>query len=266
MNTPKEDSPSMSTALTDNQSTTGAAQRLIVALDVPTLEEARQCVQALEGIVWFYKIGLELFQAVNHEFIQEMKARGCRVFLDLKMNDVDETIRRAVRRATEMGVDFLTIQGSRRTVQAAVAGKGEGPVKILFVPLLSSWDAQILQEWGLVGPNPRYTPRFSQIDDYVMWHAHEAVAHGADGLIASGPYVRQFRDRFPGHLIVAPAIRPAGHDSHEHARSLTPAQAIRNGADYLVVGRPIRDADDRRAAARRIVHEIDEALRSRPNT
>lgn len=236
------------------------ARRLIVALDVPTLDEAWRYIQALEGIVGFFKIGLELFQVVNQAFIAELKQRGCRVFLDVKMSDVDETVRRAVRQAATMGVDFLTVHGPRATVRAAVSGKEGSSLAILAVPLLSSWDERTLQELGLLGPHSHCTPRFSRIEDYVTWRAEEAIDCGADGLIASGPFVKHLRSRFPDTLIVAPAIRPAGQNTHEHARSLTPAQAIRDGADYLVVGRPIRDASDRRAAAQQIVQEIEQAL------
>jgi orotidine-5'-phosphate decarboxylase len=105
-------------------------ERLIVALDIPSLVEARRYVQELEGIVWFYKIGLELFLAVNASFIEELRARNCRIFLDLKMNDIDETVRRAVSLAADLGVDFLTILGNHATAHAAVLGRDDRPMKI----------------------------------------------------------------------------------------------------------------------------------------
>ena len=234
---------------------------LIVALDVPSASEARKFVEELEGVAWFYKIGLELFLTVNAEFITELRQRQCRVFLDLKMNDVDETIRRAVSQATNLGVDFLTIQGNRATAKAACLGKTNQPLKILAVPLLSSWGETDLQELLLIGPNDQFKPRFEHIDDYVFWRAEQAISQGCDGLIGSGEYVRKFRDWFGEKVtIVSPAIRPSGTSTNEHKRSLTPGEAIKNGADYLVVGRPIRDASNRKEAAQRVIEEIGTAL------
>lgn len=236
-------------------------ERLIVALDVPSLEEARRYVRDLEDIVWFYKIGLELFLAVNVDFIQELRARNCRVFLDLKMNDIDETVRRAVHLAADLGVDFLTILGNHATAKAAVLGRGDRPMKILTVPLLSSWGEKDLQALGLLSAYPGDPARFYALDDYVVWRAEMAMAQGCDGLIASGNYVKCLRERFGRDpLIVAPGVRPAGQNTHDHQHCLTPFDAIQAGADYLVVGRPIRDAASRRKAAQEIQEEIAAAL------
>jgi len=241
-------------------------ERLIVALDVPSLEEARRYVQDLEGVVWFYKIGLELFLAVNADFINELRARNCHIFLDLKMNDIDETVRRAVNLAADLGVDFLTILGNHATAKAAVRGRGERPMKILTVPLLSSWGEKDLQDLGLLGAHAGDPARFHSLDDYVLWRADMAMAQGCDGLIASGKYVRILRGQFGEKvLIVSPGVRPAGQNSHEHQRSLTPFDAIQAGADYLVVGRPIRDAASRRDAAQEIQDEIALALKAGPS-
>ena len=236
------------------------SHRLIVALDVPTVEDARRYVDDLDGVVGFYKIGLELFLSVNANFLGELRQRQCRIFLDLKMNDVDETIRRAVAKASNMEVDFLTILGDQATVKAACLGRGSQLLKILGVPFLSSWTENDLRELLLLGPHPEYTPRFQHIDEYVYWRADQAVSQGCDGLIASGEYVKKLRARFKDQIIiVAPAIRPSGEAPHEHARFLTPAEAIRDGADYLVVGRPIRDAPNRKDAALRILDEMEKA-------
>jgi orotidine-5'-phosphate decarboxylase len=246
-------------------------ERLIVALDVPSLEEARRYVQDLEGIVRFYKIGLELFLAVNVDFIEELRARHCRIFLDLKMNDIDETVRRAVNLAADLGVDFLTILGNHATAKAAVLGRGDRPMKILTVPILSSWGEKDLQDLGLLSAQeessmlvrPEDPARFHSLDDYVLWRADMAMAQGCDGLIASGKYVRILRQRFgEKSLIVSPGVRPFGQNTHEHQRSLTPFDAIQAGADYLVVGRPIRDAASRRNAAQKIQEEIASALKA----
>jgi orotidine-5'-phosphate decarboxylase len=238
-------------------------ERLIVALDVPSLEEARRYVQDLDGVVWFYKIGLELFLAVNVDFIEELRARNCRIFLDLKMNDIDETVRRAVNLAGDLGVDFLTILGNHATAKAAVLGRGDRPMKILTVPLLSSWGDKDLQDLGLLNAHAEDSARFHSLDGYVLWRADMAMAQGCDGLIASGKYVRILRERFGEQaLIVSPGVRPAGQNTHEHQRSLTPFDAIQAGADYLVVGRPIRDAASRRNAAQGIQDEIASALKA----
>jgi len=237
--------------------------RLIVALDVPSVQEARQYLDDLEGVVRFYKIGLELFLAVNQEFLEEIRARQCRIFLDLKMNDIDETVRRAVNLAADLGVDFLTILGNHATATAAVQGRGDRPLKILTVPLLSSWGENDLQELGLLQNEKGDGARFATLDDYVMWRAETAMAQGCDGLIASGKYVKMFRDRFGEQaIIVSPGVRPAGQNTHEHQRSLTPFDAIQSGADYLVVGRPIRDAHNRKEAAQRIQDDIALAVKT----
>ena len=237
------------------------SQRLIVALDFSDLPEARRCVDELEGVVSFYKIGLELFLASTGDFFEELRQRHCRIFLDLKMHDVDETIKRAVANASKLGVDFLTIHGNSATFKAACSGNGDRSLKILAVPLLSSWNEQDLQEMFLVGPIQGFTPRFNSLDDYVFWRADQAVSQGCDGLIASGEYVKKLRDKFGEKvLIVSPGIRPPGSSADEHKRSLTPSQAIQSGADFLVVGRPIRDAEHRRDTAQRIIAEIERVL------
>lgn len=234
-----------------------------MALDVSSLAEARRYVQDLESVVWFYKIGLELFLAVNVRFIEELRDRNCRIFLDLKMNDIDETVRRAVNLAADLGVDFLTILGNHATAKAAVLGRGDRQMKILTVPLLSSWGEKDLQDLGLLGAHLGDPARFHTLDDYVLWRADMAMAQGCDGLIASGNYVRILRERFGDKvLIVSPGVRPAGQNTHEHQRSLTPFEAIQAGADYLVVGRPIRDAANRRKAAQEIQDEIAAGLKA----
>ncbi|MCA9497964.1 MAG: orotidine-5'-phosphate decarboxylase [Nitrospira sp.] len=241
-------------------------ERLIVALDLSSLKEARRYIQDLEGVACFYKIGLELFLAVNADFIKELRAQNCRIFLDLKMNDIDETVRRAVHLAADLGVDFLTILGNHATAKAAVLGRGVGSIQILTVPLLSSWGEKDLQDLGMLSVQPGEPGRFQTVDDYVVWRADMAMAQGCDGLIASGKYVGILRERFGEKaLIVSPGVRPAGQNTHEHQRSLTPFDAIRAGADYLVVGRPIRDADNRRQMAQAIQDEIALAVKAGPS-
>ncbi|MCA9473328.1 MAG: orotidine-5'-phosphate decarboxylase [Nitrospirales bacterium] len=237
------------------------SERLIVALDFSDVDEARKCVDELDGIVNFYKIGLELFTAPSRDFLNELRERQCRIFLDLKMHDVDETIRRAVANVASLEVDFLTIHGNSATLQAACSGKTNHRLRLLAVPLLSSWNEKDLQELFLVGPAEGFIPRFDTLDEYVFWRADQAIAQGCDGLIASGAYVGRLRERFGKNvLLVSPGIRPSGLSTDEHKRSLTPRKAIQDGADYIVVGRPIRDAMDRKAMAQRIIEEIDSAI------
>ncbi len=237
-----------------------AKDRLIFALDVPSAKDAQQCIQDLEGIVTFFKIGLELFVASGMDLLIELQDRGCRIFLDLKMQDVDETIRRAVAAATQRGVDFLTIQGGAATNKAAKLGRGDSKCQLLSVPLLSSFAEDDLRDLHLIGPSTDFQPRFSSLDEYVLWRAGEALDTGCDGLIGSGEYVGKFRQSFPQALIVSPAIRPPGSSTDEHKRFLTPAEAIKAGADFLVVGRPIRDATNRKETAQAIIQDMEAAL------
>ncbi|MGB0908822.1 MAG: orotidine-5'-phosphate decarboxylase [Nitrospirales bacterium] len=236
---------------------TSPAEKLIVALDFSDVDEARQCVDELDGIVSFYKVGLELFTSPSRDFLEELRQRNCRIFLDLKMHDVDETICRAVANVATLGVDFLTIHGNSATMKAACRGKAQQSLKILAVPLLSSWNEKDLQELFLVGPTAEFTPKFATLDDYVYWRADQAISQGCDGLIASGEYVKKLRARFDEKIfIISPGIRPSGSPTDEHKRSLTPGKAIQDGANYVVVGRPIRDASDRKDMAQRILDDI----------
>jgi orotidine-5'-phosphate decarboxylase len=238
-----------------------ARDRLIVALDLPTAGEAISLMDELQGLVSFYKVGYQLFLAAGMEFVRTVMGRGARVFLDLKMDDVEETITSALREITRNGVHLLTLQGSRATAQAALAGRGQSAFpKILSVTLLSSLGEQDLIDLQILGKEGK----FRTLIEYVLWRAGQAADSGCDGVIASGNTVAAVRSRIGDRaVIVSPGIRPAGSASDEHKRSATPREAIAAGADYLVVGRPIRNAPDRRAAARAIIEEIEEALSAR---
>lgn len=227
-----------------------------------TAQEAEAIASSLSGIVSCYKVGYQLFVATGQTFVKKLADSGCEVFFDLKLNDVDETIRLAVSNLMKQCscVKFLTLQGGAATVRAAVAGRGasQSPM-LLSVPLLSSLDQSDLAEQGLIGE----TARYRTIDDYLAGQAGRVIEAGSDGLIASGGAIALLRQQFPrstGKVIVSPGIRPSGASTDEHKRSATPAGAIRDGSDYLVVGRPIRDASDRASAAREIVREIEQAL------
>ncbi len=234
-----------------------AAKRLIVALDFGSVEEAREAVAALDGIVSFFKVGyyLQMLRG-NEAFIDELLASGKRVFIDYKLGDIPETVKWGVRGAAKRGVDFVTVQGAgdaaRAALEAAVEGKVDGQPKILFVTLLTSMGGREAGEAGLSG----------QVEDIVRDRARLALDVGLDGVIASGREAASIRALAgPERLtIVTPGIRPSGAGSDDHKRATTPGEAIRAGADYLVVGRPILRAADPRAAAAAIITEMGEAL------
>jgi orotidine-5'-phosphate decarboxylase len=215
------------------------AERLIAALDVPSAREARALAEQLGDAVRFYKIGLELFTAEGYfELLEWLAARGNKVFADLKLYDIPETVRRAVANVSRRGATFLTVHGHRSVMEAAAREKGA--MKILAVTVLTSFDQKDFQEF-----ETRKT-----VQDIVLSRARGAVEAGCDGVIASGleakPLKAEFRDRL---LVVTPGIRPASNAGDDQKRTVDVAQAFANGADYIVVGRPIRDAKDPRAAA-----------------
>ncbi len=233
-----------------------ASSRLIVALDTPTADDAMEIVDELGDAVSFYKVGYQLFIAEGLPFINKLKDMGKKVFLDLKMDDVGETIKLAVEKiAGNGGIEFITIQGSGATAKAAFEGRGDNALpKILFVTFLSSRNQDDLNEL-FAGGNVTF-------EEYLHTRAETALESGSDGFIASGESVRQFRNDFSEQnpLIVTPGIRPGGSTTDDHKRSLTPYEAIMAGSDYLVVGRPITKAPDRKEAALKIIKEIENAL------
>ena len=235
--------------------------RLIVALDVPSESEAVTLVNDLAGTVSFFKVGYQLFLASGIPFVRRLVQQGHRVFLDLKMNDVPETISLAVREMAKVGVQFATIYGTDATVRAAVAGRAASVFpKILQVTLLTSMNLDDLADFG-IGVGTAGVNRFATVEQYALWRGEQAVVAGCDGLVAAGSNVADLRHRLgPGPLIVCPGIRPAGAAADDHQRAALPRTAVQAGADYLVVGRPIRDASDRKGAARAIIGEIEEGL------
>ncbi len=231
-----------------------ARDRLILAMDVPSRGEAEQLLDRVGDSVRFVKIGLELYTAAGPAIVERALAQGKRVFLDLKFLDIEETVRRATAKVAAMGVDFLTIHANRKALTAAVAGRGEtrgAGLKLLAVTVLTNFDANDLRDMGLQW----------SVADLVAARARLAHEVGCDGVIASGEEPSAIREKVGGRfLIVTPGIRPAGKGADDHARVTTPAQAIKAGADYLVVGRPIRDAGDPQAAAEEIVVEMQAAF------
>jgi orotidine-5'-phosphate decarboxylase len=222
-------------------------ERLIVALDVPSVAEARALVEKIGGAAHFYKIGLELFSAGGfHELAAWLAARDCKVFADLKLHDIPETVRRAVASLRATGITFLTVHAERGVMEAAV--KERGGIKILAVTVLTSTSQADLAGMGFSG----------KLEDLVLARARAAADLGCDGVITSGLEVSRIKSVFASRLLaVTPGIRPAGGDAADQKRVVDVAQAFRNGADYIVVGRSIRDAADPAAAAAQIQRTIE---------
>jgi orotidine-5'-phosphate decarboxylase len=226
-----------------------ARDRLFVALDVPTIDDARKLVAELDDAVNCYKVGLELLFGGGIEFAQGLKAAGRTVFLDLKLLDIANTVERAAANIARLGFDFLTVHGTdAKTLDAAVRGRGSSPLKLLAVTVLTNLDHADLASQGIASMSPA---------ELVVRRAQLAKEAGFDGVIASGLEAADVR-RAVGEdmLIVTPGIRPAGSAAADQTRVMTPAAAIAAGATHLVVGRPITQASDPRAAAQRIVAEI----------
>jgi orotidine-5'-phosphate decarboxylase len=223
--------------------------RLIFALDVPRLEDARQLIRTLGDAVGFYKLGLEVFLSGQYfELMEELKGRGKKVFADLKLFDIPATVAAAVRQLARHEVDFCTVHGNDGMLRAAAMAKGD--MKVLAVTALTSLDQGDLDDLGF------------QCDaaELVLSRARRALECGCDGVVSSGLEVPALRESIDHSLItVCPGIRPV-HNDDDQRRVVTPGRAIRDGADYLVVGRPIRDAEDPRAAAESIQAQILDAL------
>ena len=229
-----------------------ARDRLITALDAPTADAGRALVSRLGDAINFYKIGLEMLFGCGLGLASELKASGKSVFLDMKLLDIPNTVEKAAANISGLGLDFLTVHGhDRKTMDAAVKGRGASKLKLLAVTVLTSSDQHDLDQQGIAS-----TPR-----ELVLKRARMAAEAGFDGVIASGAEAAAVRlISPPGFLIVTPGIRPAGAPAGDQARVTTPGQAIGDGASHLVVGRPISGAADPREAAKTIIAEIAKAL------
>jgi orotidine-5'-phosphate decarboxylase len=229
--------------------------RLIVALDVPEADDARALVERIDDGATFYKIGMELCMAPGFfELLGWLRAQDKKVFVDLKFFDIPETVARAVSRLSEQGAQFCTIHGNQSIMQAAAKAKSNG-MKVLAVTALTSLDRGDLDDLGFA----------CDVEALVLSRARRALAAGCDGVVSSGLEVAKLRLEAPQELIcVTPGIRPVDNDVAagvgDQKRVMTPTLALQAGADYLVVGRPIRDAQDPRAAALAIQTEIAGAL------
>ena len=224
-------------------------ERLIFALDVPSLEDAQTLISKLGGSVEFYKLGLEVFLSGHYfELMAELKGKGKKVFADLKLFDIPATVAAAVRQLALHEVDFCTVHGNDSMLKAAADAKGS--MQILAVTALTSLDQGDLDDLGFK----------CDARTLVLSRARRALALGCDGVVSSGLEVGTLREHADPRLItVCPGIRPI-HNDDDQQRVMTPYQAIRDGADYLVVGRPIRAASDPASAAEAIQADIARAL------
>ncbi|GAA6212898.1 orotidine-5'-phosphate decarboxylase [Hyphomicrobiales bacterium 4NK60-0047b] len=224
--------------------------RLIVALDFPTVEQARECVKEIGPACRFYKIGLELLFAGGQELVQELLHKGHQVFVDAKLLDIGATVQKSTANIALLGADFLTLHVSdSKTLKAAIKGRGDSPLKLLGVTVLTNLEQTDLLEQGIEGRSPK---------DLVLHRAKLAYEAGLDGVIASAQEAAAIRELVgPDFLIVTPGIRPSGAEVGDQARVTTPKDAINFGADYIVVGRPITKAEVPQEAAQAIQDEME---------
>lgn len=228
---------------------TQADPRLILGLDLPDALAARALIDRLEGEVGFFKIGLGMLAAGGLDLAAGLKGQGARVFLDLKLFDISATVTAAVRGLMRTAPDFLTVHGDPHVVRAAVVGRGDAPTRILAVTILTSLDRADLDA-AMIVPGA--------VAGLVEARAARAFEAGADGVIASPQEAAAIRalPGAEGRLIVTPGVRPAGAALGDQKRVATPREAIRAGADHIVVARPILSAPDPLAAARAITAEL----------
>lgn len=230
-----------------------ADPRLIVPLDLPTTDEARDMVERLGDAVSFYKIGLELLASDGMALARELKASGKSIFLDWKLHDIGATVERSARVLAQSGCDLLTVHAEPQVMQAAVKARGGSDLKILAVTVLTSLtDADLIEMGYAFGAR-----------DLVERRVRQAVECGVDGIVSSPHEAALAREIAkdtgkPGFLIVTPGVRPFWSAKNDQARAATPEAAIRAGASHLVCGRPITAANDPREAALKVVGEIAE--------
>jgi orotidine-5'-phosphate decarboxylase len=218
-----------------------AKDKIIVALDVASPKEARELVRRLGDQVSWFKIGLQLFTTGGPTIVEEIRASGSKVFLDLKFHDIPNTVRQAVRSACALGIDMLTIHlcGGMEMCRAAVEGRADSSTLLLGVTVLTSQNDQTLAEVGIK----------AKVVEQVLLLATLAKAAGIGGLVASPHEVRLLRDQFGSHFtIVTPGVRAVGSDHGDQRRVMTPSEAFKAGSDYLVIGRSITAAADPVAA------------------
>lgn len=223
--------------------------RLIVALDLPSVAAAEKAVEQLGDAVTFYKIGYQLAFAQGLTLAETLARAGKQIFLDLKLHDIGNTVGRGVESVARLGATFLTVHAFPQTMKAAVEARAGSSLQILAVTVLTSYDDSDLAAAGYDMTVP----------ELVSARAAQAHDIGVDGLVCSAAEAVPLRRQVPDMLLVTPGIRPAGTEIGDQKRIMTPAEAIIAGVDYLVVGRPILQAADPKAAAEAIVTEITQA-------
>lgn len=233
-----------------------ADERLIVALDFPTLERAKSCVLELGNAVVYYKVGMELYYAAGSEIISFLKGESKKIFLDLKLYDIPNTVAHALMVLADLGVDMLNVHASGgkkmmseavKTVHEAARARGKEPPKLIAVTILTSMDSEQFADLNYK----------NTIREQVVSLAKLAKEAGMDGVVASPAEAFDVRRACgPDFLIVTPGVRPAGSALDDQKRVATPASALKNGSTHLVVGRPVTKAEDKRAAALAIAEEI----------
>jgi orotidine-5'-phosphate decarboxylase len=220
---------------------------IIVALDVESAAEARALVARLGGSVSFYKVGMELYAAAGMDFVRELLGQGKDVFLDLKFYDIPETVKRAVAQVARTGVRFLTVHAVGSVMRAAAEGRAAADLKLLAVTVLTSFSRADLDDLGYA----------CEVSDLVTRRARQAMAAGMDGIVASPLEAAALRRIVgPTAILVTPGVRSAGAGRGDQKRVATPAEAIRDGADYLVMGRQITRAADPAGELARVLEEI----------
>ena len=227
-------------------------KRIILSFDVPTVEEAKQTVKQFENRIRFYKIGLQLFLAGWFNIVDWILARDLEVFLDLKFFDVPQTVKLAVEQIRDKGISFTSVHGNDEIMKAAVSAKGT--LKILAVTVLTSLDEGDLRDLGFE----------CFVEDLVLSRAKRALEIGCDGVISSGLEAARLREHLgKKFLVVTPGIRPVRNITDDQKRIVTVREAFLNGADYVVIGRPIRNARDPDSLIDRMHRDIREALQMR---
>lgn len=233
----------------------GIADRLIVALDVPEIERAEELVRTLDGVAFAFKIGFHLWIAEGADkLIQSLITKDKKVFIDAKMYDIENTIEWAVKAAVKRRISFITVHHNEKVVRAAVKGRGDSNIKIFVVPLLTMLDEENLQDMGIN----------RTVQEVIARNTERALDLGCNGVIASpNDQIQSLKELAKGKgkelLVATPGVRPPGMSVNDHRRFGTPAEAIRNGADYLIVGRPIYDEPDPAQAAMEIINQMAEA-------
>jgi orotidine-5'-phosphate decarboxylase len=220
---------------------------IIIALDIDSPDEALDLVRRIGDKAEVYKVGMELYAAAGPEFLNQLTGEGKQIFLDMKFYDIGETVKRAVAQVAKRGVKFLTVHGSQAVMRAAVEGRGDSGLKLLAVTVLTSFDESDLQQLGYP----------CSVSELVSLRVQNAMSSGIDGIVCSPLEVKRVRELTgPGAVLITPGVRSAGAAAGDQKRVATPAEAVSNGANYLVIGRQVTRAADPAAEAQRVLDEL----------